>query len=119
MKHDTPCCLSDIKGEVISEVTIRSYNSQIEFVCESGNVYRMYHVQECCEDVYLESVDAPLDVITHSEVIVAEERIVELPDMTATFYIIGTVKGVCIFRWCGRSNGYYSETVEFFKEENE
>ena len=49
-----------------------------------------------------------LDVVLVSE----KQDVTEWGTMTWTFYKIQTDKGELFMRWCGESNGYYSEDVD-------
>ena len=107
-------------GETIVDVVgLEQYSDEIVFVCESGKRVKMYHEQDCCESVSLEDFNGDIsDLIGCGIVISAEER-TEHPDVdedyesvTYTFYDIQTSKGSLWLRWCGSSNGYYSESVD-------
>lgn len=102
-------------------------NEEILFVTESGESYLMYHEQDCCENVWLEDVTGELDDLVGSPILMAEEVTQDgsddndcLESRTWTFYKFATNKGYVTLRWCGESNGYYSESVYLKKlEENE
>jgi hypothetical protein len=53
-----------------------------------------------------------------SELLVAEERTGDYDDggeyesVTWTFYTFRSINGSVDVRWCGTSNGYYSESVD-------
>lgn len=89
---------------------------------ENGKVYKMYHEQDCCEDVYIESIDGELDLLVGNNITMAEEVCQSddppvstdyIPDSyTWTFYKFADDKGHYVtIRWFGESNGYYSETA--------
>ena len=90
---------------------------------DDGKLYQMYHPQDCCESVSIESVCGDVDDLLGSLVITAEERTSgENPEgvkidyqgsFTWTFYELATNKGSVTIRWYGESNGYYSESVSF------
>lgn len=111
-------------------------DSGIEFTEVGGQVYVLEHQQECCEDVYLESVVGDLQDLVHTPITVAEEIDSSgLPDdldpgpspedadtslyHTWTFYKLATRKGFVDLRWYGSSNGYYSEKACLYKAEME
>lgn len=82
-------------------------NSQIEF----------YHEQSCCENVWLEDFEfSGRDIIGGIilDIVLVSERQEDSVwgSKTWTFYKIQTTKGELFLRWCGESNGYYSEQVD-------
>jgi hypothetical protein len=112
-----------LKGKVLKE--IRNNGDELVFKTVDGEIYRMYHEQDCCESVTLEDVVGDLDDLVGSEILVAEEVDGETPadwdagyheSYTWTFYKFATRNGYVDLRWLGSSNGYYSESVSFVKE---
>lgn len=102
---------------VVTDDTLTFYFTDTNFV-------EFYHVSDCCESVYIESVDGDLDDLLFSPLTVAEEVAVNLDlpanaayvrkdeeSYTWTFYKFATEKGSVTVRWLGTSNGYYSESV--------
>ena len=80
-----------------------------------GRSYALFHEQDCCESVYIESIAGDLQDLVGSEILMAEEvteRSYDEENMwstTWTFYKLATIVGYVDMRWCGTSNGYYSE----------
>ena len=97
-------------------------DDELIFTCDTGEVYHMYHYQNCCESVYIEDIVGDMYDIVGS-VIVEAECVTNSDNsnddykdsFTWTFYKIGTAKGFVTIRWYGSSNGYYSESVTFEK----
>ena len=113
-------------GKVMKEVDVG--NDNIKFVTVDGEVYNMYHCQDCCESVSVESVVGDVQDLIGVPLLVAEESSSgENPEgaevseyqgsFTWTFYKLATIKGYVDIRWYGESNGYYSESVSLRKEE--
>lgn len=112
-------------GELVGQTLSRVANNDDEIVFESveGKMWRLYHSQDCCEQVYVEDVAGDLEDLVGSEIIFAEEvgnepepvvtRDYQPESETWTFYKLGTIKGSVTIRWYGSSNGYYSERVSF------
>mgnify|MGYP001198372520 CR=1 FL=1 len=79
-----------------------------------------YHAQDCCESVYIEDVEGDLSDLSSGVIIEAEEYSKEVEcdeygeHTTYTFYKFSSTKGGVNIRWCGSSNGYYSERVDLF-----
>lgn len=101
-------------------------NDAIFFEKADGSVYVMYHRQDCCESVYVESIVGDLNDLAGSEILTAEESSTDgSPEedgdetSTWTFYKLSTLKGYVDIRWYGSSNGYYSETVELYKKSSQ
>jgi hypothetical protein len=111
-------------GKVLKEVDVD--NDNIKFVTVDGEVYNMYHDQDCCESVSVESVVGDVQDLIGVPLLVAEESSsnenpedAEVPNyqdsFTWTFYKLATIKGYVDIRWYGESNGYYSESVSLHK----
>jgi hypothetical protein len=117
----------DLKGKVLKEAIVEDH--EIRFVTVDGDIYRMFHYQDCCETVYVESVVGDVQDLVGEPILVAEEVTSnENPQgfeseyqesFTWTFYKLATRKGYVDIRWYGESNGYYSESVSFEKNGEE
>ena len=116
---------NELIGLTLKEVKgLEERSDEVSFVTEDGRTLRMYHDQDCCESVSIESVTGDVADLIGSPILVAEESSsdewpegAEKPDYLAdsytwTFYKIATVKGWVDIRWYGCSNGYYSEGVD-------
>ena len=125
--YDKLCNVSVLKGKTL--VSVDASEDQIMFTTDSGDMYRMFHEQDCCESVYIESIVGDLMDLVDSEILVAEEgsNLFDIirdagkeedsdESYTWTFYKFATRKGYVDIRWYGTSNGYYSESVDFVKE---
>ena len=112
------CDMKDMVGKKVLGIYYDEENFQI---LTDDCVYAFYHEQSCCESVWLTQVDGISDKIIGSRIVIAEvvtdEKDTEHGHITWSFYKIGTNKGMIDFRWCGESNGYYSETVDLVKIE--
>ena len=113
-----------LKGLTLKEVDVG--DSMIKFVAVNGDVFEMYHEQDCCESVSVESVVGDIEDLIGSEILIAEKSSsgdnpegVEVSEyqeqFTWTFYKLATRKGYVDIRWYGESNGYYSEGVQMYK----
>ena len=89
----------------------------IKFETYDGRTFVLLHVQDCCEQVYIESITGDILDLLHEPITLAEEVVNDSngEDYTWTFYRVATAKGMVIVRWRGESNGYYSERVSFFE----
>ena len=123
--------VSELKGKTLSSIENRG--DELVFTTTEGEVYRMYHEQDCCESVYIEDIVGDLEDLVGSEILRAEESM-DLFDVirdsekepehtdesfTWTFYKFATRKGYVDIRWYGTSNGYYSESVSFIKDQHD
>lgn len=108
-----------IQGLVLTNIDVGA--DEIWFYADlDQRTFKMHHPQDCCENVYVEEVIGDIKDLIGTPLLVAECRTNRGGDMengyesiTWTFYEFRTVKGSVTIRWCGTSNGYYSESVEF------
>ena len=94
-------------------------NDALYFEQEDGEHFVLTHIQDCCEDVEIESIDGDLEDLIGVPLLMAEEIIKvggepTLESNTWTFYKFATVIGYVTVRFLGWSNGYYSERVDWF-----
>ena len=112
-----------LKGKTLVEVKVKD-DDEILFTTTEGERYQLYHEQECCEDVHIESIAGDLEDLVGSEILMAEgaegeSRFKDEDEdeiryySTWTFYKLATMKGYVDIRWVGESNGCYSESVDF------
>ena len=110
-----------LKGLTLQEVSVDDEHEIVTFKTNCGRVFTMQHVQDCCEHVYVESIVGDLKDLIGHEITLTEEssnaQNTEYGHETWTFYKLATIKGYVDIRWCGESNGYYSESVDFIEEE--
>lgn len=120
---------NDVKiliGKTIKE--INKSDDELIFKISDTESYKMWHEQDCCEDVEIDDICGELDWLIDNPILQAEERSNSDTSrfshdsyfdqsFTWTFYELATIKGSVTIRWYGRSNGYYSERVSFTKIE--
>jgi hypothetical protein len=120
---DTAAKVEYLKGKVLTAAE-QIGDIELVFTVDDGSQYRMFHVQDCCESVSIESIVGDLQDLVGHPILMAEEATSgeyqpwETPDeydesFTWTFYKFATIKGYVDIRWHGQSNGYYSESVDF------
>lgn len=114
----------DLKGETLNAVTGSIGDDEIVFETVSGKKFKLYHSQDCCESVSVESIAGDIADLIGQRITLAEEASsrtnpagVQPQDyedsFTWTFYKLATIKGYVDIRWYGSSNGYYGESVDF------
>lgn len=109
---------SDLVGYTLKSVQeVGSDAILFESVC--GKKFMMDHTQSCCESVYVESIVGDLTDLIDIPILLAEETSGDMENAsvsgTWTFYKLATLKGWVDIRWNGESNGFYSESVDFYE----
>lgn len=109
-----------LKGKTLTDIQVDmgNGNDEIIFTVSPEEKYRLYHRQDCCEGVDIADINGRAADLIGSPLLIAEESINDLGEMAHedtrwTFYRLATVKGYVDIRWVGKSNGYYSVSVDF------
>ena len=107
-----------VKGKTIVEVVgLKKQEESVTLKLDDNSELEFYHEYSCCEDFWLEDFEFSgkdivgakiLNVLLVSE----KQEVTDNGSMTWTFYKIQTDKGELFMRWCGESDGYYSEDVD-------
>jgi hypothetical protein len=114
--------ISELVGKVFTKVV--SYSDAIEFYDFDDEVaYELKHYQDCCEHVYIESIEGDVSGLAGHPITIAEENsnsdqgpLDDCDDSyTWTFYKLANKNGYVDIRFYGTSNGYYSESVDLVK----
>lgn len=109
--------MNELEGKTIKDIA--RTDDAIYFYMTDGTLYKMYHVQSCCESVYIEDIDGELrDLIgdpIHLASAESSGKNTTYGHETWTFYKISTIRGHVTIRWYGSSNGYYSEEVSLVR----
>lgn len=119
------CKIDVLKGKTLVEVKRSVYDSNdaLFFKTADGEFYIMTHNQECCENVCINDICGDFADLLNEEILTAEELNNDYPadegrienTYTWTFYHLATFHRDVSIRWFGTSNGYYSESAEFYK----
>ncbi len=116
--------IEDLIGLTLLSVTAPE-SDVVEFSLEDGRRFKLYHEQDCCESVRVESIQGDLSTLVGLVISVKEEVSSDKPadvpkpeyegpdSETWTTVTMTTEKGTVVIRWLGSSNGYYSENVNF------
>ena len=119
--------MTSIVGKTLNVISGAFIGSgEIIFKDTVGTQYCMFHEQDCCETVELADIVGDIEDLVGSPILSYEcvnnadepegfDQETHLDDSaTWTFYHFRTIKGSVTVRWCGSSNGYYSESVAMF-----
>lgn len=112
--------LSDLINKKMISVK-NNRNRELVFTTNDKRIFKLYHRQECCEDVSIDDIVGNLKHLVGEPILMAEKvSNVEQPPLnknensyTWTFYKFATIKGYVTIKWYGTSSGYYSEKVNF------
>lgn len=114
-----------LKGKILKKINV--YEDEIYFYTTCNKTYKMYHIEDCCENVSIDDIlGIPIEDLIGDPILTAESRSNSEglgrnnnygydDSFTWTFYELATIKGSVTIRWYGTSNGYYSESVSFIE----
>jgi len=118
----------NLLGKTFKSVVGEVGGDDIKFTTLDGEEYILFHDQDCCEYVRVEDITGDLDDLVGAPIVQAEKVVngdkkgetgpapkYQGDSFTWTFYKLGTSKGRVTIRWYGSSNGYYGESVSFYK----
>lgn len=121
MGWENRCDVSALVGKTLVSITGVD-EDDVWLTTTDGERFHMYHQQDCCEGVFIDSVIGNLsDVIGSPITEASHDTSNENPEgvdkeyqdsFTWTYIRLATASGEVTLRWYGESNGYYSESVD-------
>lgn len=115
----------ELLGKTLAKVEVVG-NEELILALESGEEFKFFHENVCCEHVTIEDISGDLadlvgSPLTMAEAVTSQTHPADKVDrgddsFTWTFYRFATVKGYVTVRWYGSSTGEYSEEVEFARK---
>jgi hypothetical protein len=110
--------VTELVGQTFDKVEV--FDNHEKLILENSEAsWEFMHDQDCCERVWLEDICGDLNDLVGSAILTATETSNreedEMGTTTWTFYTLATIKGSVTLRWCGTSNGYYSERVDLIR----
>jgi hypothetical protein len=116
---DTIANFEDLIGKTLVKIEVlNDYDDMIRFWYSDKSYFEMRHDQDCCESVGIKEIVGNLDDLLNSPILIAYESSTSSSEdkdyETWTFYNISTINGSVNISWLGSSNGYYSESVNFY-----
>jgi len=107
-------------GEILTHIDVDADNEEILLTTQSGRRFRVYHNQNCCENVNIVDTEGEWHTLLNKKLV--EVKHTEYDDgvppydgcesYTKTAILFRVDDATVISRWVGTSNGYYSETVD-------
>lgn len=121
--RNIPFEFSNIVGLTFVDIEANEGDYEVTFTTDTGRVFRMTHIQDCCESVYLQDVVGEWTDLIGNPITLAEcvnnapapEGSTPVECDEWTFYKLATIRGYVDMRWFGTSNGYYSTDVSLME----
>ena len=63
--------VNELVGKIL--VNIENKDDELIFHCENGEIYKLYHMQDCCESVSIDDITGDLNDLIGTPILVAEE----------------------------------------------